>query len=57
MKASHILWKERLAGSLPARLAEEIDTFETEIELRRQGKLDETVFAETRLRRGLRATL
>jgi sulfite reductase (ferredoxin) len=34
------------------QLAEEIDKFETEITLRKQGKLDEKVFAETRLRRG-----
>jgi len=52
MKASHELWKEHLADRLPAAWAGEIDTFETEIELRRQGKIDEKVFAETRLRRG-----
>ena len=51
MKASNPLWKERLEGRLPAPLAEEIDTFEMEIDLRRQGKVDEKVFAETRLRR------
>ncbi len=53
MKASNRLWKERLEGRLPGQLSEEIDTFETEIELRHQGKLDEKVFAETRLRRGV----
>ena len=53
MKASNILWKQRLDGKLPAPLAEEIDTFETEIELRRQDKLGEVIFAETRLRRGV----
>jgi len=52
MKASHTLWKERLAGTLPSQLAEEIETFETEMTLRRQDKLDEKIFAETRLRRG-----
>lgn len=52
MKASHPLWKKRLEGKLPPALAEEIDTFETEIELRKQGKIDEKIFAETRLRRG-----
>jgi sulfite reductase (ferredoxin) len=46
-------WKEALAGRLPADLAREIDIFETQIELRRQGRLDEKVFAETRLRRGI----
>lgn len=52
MKASNSLWKEQLIGRLPDALAEEIDTFETEIDLRRQDKIDEKVFAETRLRRG-----
>lgn len=52
MKASNLLWKERLQGTLSDQLAEEIDTFEAEIELRRAGKLDEKLFAETRLRRG-----
>ena len=41
-----------LQGQLPADLAQEIDVFETEIELRKLGKLDEKLFAETRLRRG-----
>lgn len=45
-------WKEKLAGKLDPQLAEEIDVFETQIALRRQGKLDEKIFAETRLRRG-----
>src|SRR5206468_2825204 len=45
-------WKEKLAGSMDPPLAEEIDVFETQMVLRRQGKLDEKIFAETRLRRG-----
>ena len=53
MKTSNVLWKERLAGKLPAQLAEEIDTFEVEIDLRQQDKVDEKVFAETRLRKGV----
>ncbi len=53
MKASNALWKERLNGSISEQLAEEIETFETEIGLRSQDKLDEKVFAETRLRRGV----
>ncbi|MBT4863583.1 MAG: nitrite/sulfite reductase [Planctomycetaceae bacterium] len=52
MKASNSLWKERLDGQLSAQMADELDTFEMEIDLRRQGKVDEKVFAETRLRRG-----
>ncbi len=53
MKVSNSLWAERLAGKLPEALAREIDIFETEIELRKQNKLDERLFAETRLRRGV----
>lgn len=45
-------WKERLADSLPAAWAREIDVFEGQIELKRQGKVEEKLFAETRLRRG-----
>ena len=52
MKASHNIWKDRFQGKLPEPIGSEIDQFETEIELRKQGKLDEKVFAETRLRRG-----
>jgi sulfite reductase beta subunit-like hemoprotein len=53
MKASNPLWKEHLSGKIPEILAREIDVFETEIALRKQGKLDERLFAETRLRRGV----
>ena len=52
MKASNASWKEQLTGQMPETLAREIDNFETEIVLRKQGKLDEKLFAETRLRRG-----
>src|SRR5689334_17763795 len=52
MKASNSLWKDRLAGQIPEHLAREIDIFETEVVLRKQGKLEEKLFAETRLRRG-----
>ena len=38
---------------MPADLAAEIETFESQIALRRRGKIDEKVFAETRLRRGV----
>jgi sulfite reductase (ferredoxin) len=53
MKVSNSLWAERLAGKIPEALAREIDIFETEIALRKQGKFDERLFAETRLRRGV----
>lgn len=49
---SPVSWKQALAGRMPAHLAVEIDVFEGQIELRKQGKVDEKVFAETRLRRG-----
>ncbi|HCU24127.1 MAG TPA: sulfite reductase [Deltaproteobacteria bacterium] len=52
MKTSHEIWREKLSGKMPAPLAKEIDIFETQIKLRKQGKIDEKVFAETRLRRG-----
>src|SRR5499433_1126596 len=52
MKASNSHWKSQLDGKMPEPLAREIDIFETEIVLRKQGKLDERLFAETRLRRG-----
>src|SRR5262249_17823615 len=52
MKSSNALWKEKLAGQMPADLAREIDIFETQIELRKQGKIEEKLFAEPRLRRG-----
>ena len=46
-------WKGKLADQIPPDLAREIDIFETQIELRKQGKIEERVFAETRLRRGV----
>lgn len=46
-------WKEKLTGRMPPDLAREIDIFETQMELRRQGKIEEKLFAETRLRRGI----
>jgi len=52
MKVSNPSWKEKLDGQVPDALAREIDIFETEIALRKQGKLEERLFAETRLRRG-----
>src|SRR3954466_15954657 len=46
-------WKEKLGGRLPPALEREIDIFETQIELRKKGKIEERLFAETRLRRGV----
>ena len=45
-------WKDRLGDRIPAELGREIDTFENQIALKRQGRIDDKVFAETRLRRG-----
>jgi sulfite reductase (ferredoxin) len=45
-------WKTVLADRMPENLAREIDIFETQIELRKKGKIEERMFAETRLRRG-----
>jgi sulfite reductase (ferredoxin) len=45
-------WKEQLKDKIPADIGYEIDTFEAQIELRKQSKLDEKVFAESRLRKG-----
>jgi sulfite reductase (ferredoxin) len=46
-------WKAALAGKVPEALAREIDIFETQIDLRKKGKIEEKLFAETRLRRGV----
>src|SRR4029078_2787787 len=45
-------WKEKLTGRMDPQIADEVDIFESQIALRRAGKMDEKVFAETRLRRG-----
>ena len=45
-------WKEVLQEQMPAQWAHDIDIFEGQIGLKKQGKLDDKVFAETRLRRG-----
>lgn len=47
-----LTWKDQLGDRIPEDIGREIDIFETEIELRKQDKIDEVVFAETRLRRG-----
>ena len=44
MKASNGEWKSHLVGRMPPHLAAEIDIFENEIALKKQGKsLDDTV--------------
>jgi sulfite reductase (ferredoxin) len=46
-------WKERLKGTIREDWGREIDIYETQIELRKKGKIEEKLFAETRLRRGV----
>ncbi len=46
-------WKERLEGRIPPHLDEEVEIFATQIAQRREGSIDEKIFAETRLRRGV----
>src|SRR5690242_14005041 len=43
-------WNEALGTRLPATMAAEIDEFEAQMELRKQEKIEEKVFAELRLR-------
>src|SRR5437762_10371455 len=45
-------WKDALGDKIPVERAHDIDIFEGQLELRRQNKLEEKVFAETRLRWG-----
>src|SRR5216117_4421763 len=46
-------WKEVLEDRIDPGWAEEIDQFENQLQLRKKGKIEEKVFAETRLRRGV----
>ncbi len=52
MRPSNSLWKAQLGDRIPEPLATELDVFDNEIALRKQGKIEDRVFAETRLRRG-----
>jgi sulfite reductase (ferredoxin) len=45
-------WKATLGSRIPETWGREIDIFETQIELRKKNKVEEKLFAETRLRRG-----
>ncbi|MBX7147891.1 nitrite/sulfite reductase [bacterium] len=46
------IWKKQLDGKMPTDWAKDIDGFETELHLKKQGKIEEKVFAESRLRYG-----
>ncbi|MEZ4219864.1 MAG: nitrite/sulfite reductase [Polyangiaceae bacterium] len=48
-----VTWKDRLASVIREDWAREIDIFETQLRLRSEGRLEEKLFAETRLRRGV----
>ena len=48
-----VSWKTELGERVPEAWGREIDIFETQIDLRRRGKIEEKLFAETRLRRGV----
>ncbi len=52
MTEQTVSWKVVLADRIEPDLAEQIDSFETQMELRQQNKVEEKVFAELRLRRG-----
>ena len=45
-------WRPILLEQMPEDWANDIDIFEGQIALRKEGKIDEKVFAETRLRQG-----
>src|SRR5450432_1155880 len=45
-------WKQTLSNKIPANLYKEIELFEAQMSLRKLGKTEEKIFAETRLRRG-----
>src|SRR3954469_11576922 len=46
-------WKEVLEGQIPDERSREIEVFAGQVGLRRQNKLEEKVFAESRLRWGI----
>jgi sulfite reductase (ferredoxin) len=45
-------WKNKLQDAMPPDWAKEVDDFEAQIVLNKQGKVEPRIFAETRLRRG-----
>lgn len=46
-------WKEILENQIESELREQINIFETQIELKKLDKIDDKIFAETRLRKGV----
>ena len=53
MSAPEETWKDVLVSRLSATMAGEINEFEAQIQLRKQLKIEEKIFAELRLRRGV----
>jgi sulfite reductase (ferredoxin) len=52
MKTSNALWREKIVDRISPALAKELDVYDNEITLKKQGKIEDRVFGETRLRRG-----
>ena len=46
-------WKELLENKIATDLKEQINIFETQIDLKKMGKVEDQLFAETRLRKGV----
>jgi Sulfite reductase, beta subunit (hemoprotein) len=46
-------WKEQLTSKIPATVARDIDVYESQLQLKHQGRVEDKLFAETRLRRGV----
>lgn len=46
-------WKQKLGDDIPENLGKQIDAFETQMNLRLSGKLEDKIFAEMRLRKGI----
>ena len=46
-------WKQALEGDIPGDLGQEIDSWEGQIELKKADQMEDRIFAETRLRRGV----
>lgn len=46
-------WRERLVDRTDPELTREIDAYEQQLELKKQGKVEANLFQETRLRRGV----
>ncbi len=53
MKASNTHWQKKLEGKISEPLSSQIDAFETNMHLRQQDKIDDKLFAELRLRKGI----